>query len=127
MGAIKLNPAHAELISLIYHNNKNALEASQALIDDPTFFVNLKNEVIRPLITKFKWIKDGLDIKVPRCNQAIHNTQLKHADTQRLNEINRLYCRMTPEQQEFLETISIGMVKGEVINVSCSEDAENIF
>ncbi len=117
MATIKIDRAHAELISLLYHNNKNALEAAEALLADPGFYPKIKDDVIRPIISKLRWIKSGLDMKVPRENLALHDLQLKHADTLRLNEINRLYTRLLPEQQEALELIMQGMIAGEIISV----------
>lgn len=127
MASVKINPAHAELISLIYHNVKNALESCDALIDEPTFFANIKNEVFRPIRLKLNWIKTGMDIKIPREHSKLHENQLKYADTQRLNEINRIYTRLTPEAQEFLETVALGLHKGEIIKVETAAPEEEIF
>lgn len=127
MATLKIERAHAELISLLYHNNKNALEAAEALVADPGFYKNIKNDVIRPIILKLKWIKNGLDIKVPRENRDLHDVQLKHADTLRLNEINRLYTRLLPEQQELLERIIQGMISREIIEVKTANPEEDVF
>lgn len=124
---MKIHPTHAELIILLYHNVKNALESAEALMAERNFPTGPKYDIIDPITKKLKWIKAGLEFKIPKERQDIFNTQLKHADTLRLNEINRLYTRLTPEKQEILEKIIQAMIKGEILNIKISQPEEHPF
>lgn len=127
MSIVKLSTGQAELISLIYHNVKNALEAAEVLMIDEEISRNMKYDVVKPIQVKLKWIKDGIEFKIPRERRDAFNVQLKHADTMRLNEINRLYTHMTIEKQEMLEKVAKGMVNGEILSVSVAEPEDNPF
>jgi len=119
--AIKLSEAHATLIYLMYASNKNALEYADALMSDPAFPGLLKHDCIRPIEIKLQWIKKALDLKVPAARRDLFDQQLKHNDTLRLDEIKRLFTKMTPEQQDLFERVGKAIVSKELIEF---EDAK---
>lgn len=119
--AIKLSEAHATLIFLLYASTKNAMQYTEALIEEKYFPVALKDDCIRPIHNKLVWVRKALDLKVPAARREIFEQQLKHNDTLRLDEINRLFTKMTPEQQDLFERVGKAIVSKELIEF---EDAK---
>lgn len=122
MPAIKIKQVHAENIYLLYAFVKNASEVTDALMADKDFPLVVKHSTLLPIRNKLNWIKTTLDSKVPEVNRQIHEQQLKNNDTMRIAEIQRLFTRMTPDQQELFEEMGIALAAGEQIEFKGSNE-----
>jgi hypothetical protein len=99
--AIKLTETQSELLNLLYANIVNANEYCEALLNDDELFRGVKDECIRPVHVKIKWLKQSLALKVPR-----HKTQEREQafeDSLVYDEVARLMSYMTPEKRQHLE------------------------
>lgn len=99
--AIKLTETQTELLNLLYANVANANEYCEALLSDGDLFKGIKEECIRPVHVKVKWLKQSLGLKVPR-----HKTQDRDkafSDALVYDEVARLMSYMTPEKRQQVE------------------------
>lgn len=105
--AIKLTETQSELLNLLYANVVNANEYCEALLDDDKLFKGVKEECIRPVHVKVKWLKQALALKVPR--EKIQQREVMFKDSFVYDEVARLMSYMTPEKrlqvEEFAKSI----------------------
>lgn len=105
--AIKLTESQTELLNLLYANIVNANDYCECLLDDDELFKPIKEECIRPVHVKVKWLKQSLGLKVPRDRVGQRDKMFK--DSLVYDEVARLMSYMTPEKrlqvEEFAKSI----------------------
>lgn len=99
--AIKLTETQTELLNLLYASIVNANDYCEALLGDDELFKGVKEECIRPLHVKVKWVKQSLALKVPR--HKTHEREIAFKDTLVYDEVARLMSYMTPEKRQQVE------------------------
>lgn len=99
--AIKLTETQTELLNLLYANIVNANDYCEALLGDDELFKGVKEECIRPLHVKVKWVKQSLALKVPR--NKIEDRERVFKDSLVYDEVARLMSYMTPEKRQQVE------------------------
>lgn len=99
--AIKLTETQTELLNLLYANVVNANDYCEALLSDVDLFKGIKDECIRPVHVKVKWLKQSLGLKVPR--HKTHDRDIAFSDALVYDEVARLMSYMTPEKRQQVE------------------------
>ena len=99
--AIKLTETQTELLNLLYANVVNANEYCEALLSDGDLFKGIKEECIRPVHVKVKWLKQSLGLKVPR--HKAQDRDKAFSDALVYDEVARLMSYMTPEKRQQVE------------------------
>jgi|Laugrespbdmm15sn_2_1035079.scaffolds.fasta_scaffold35655_1 hypothetical protein len=99
--AIKLTETQTELLNLLYANVVNANEYCEALLSDGDLFKGIKEECIRPVHVKVKWLKQSLGLKVPR--DKVKDRDVAFSDPLVYDEVARLMSYMTPEKRQQVE------------------------
>lgn len=99
--AVKLTENQTELLNLLYANIVNADGYCEALLSDGDLFRGIKDECIRPMHVKVKWLKQALALKVPR--NMTEDRDIAFRDCLVYDEVARLMSYMTPEKKQQVE------------------------
>lgn len=117
---IKLSPAISEMVALCYQGMSAAQEYARQITADP----NCQNVIacdFRHIASSLSTPIDRIDKRIPKATRAHFNDQIKNNDHIRLDNVKSLYIRMLPVQQDMIETLMQGILKGEVIDIDFTE------
>lgn len=116
---VKLSPAVAGMVALIYNNLQSVIEYSRAISRDNNTDANVMYDFI-DISASAQIIIDRLDRRIPKQIWDKFNEQIKSNDPLKLENIQALYFRLTPEKQDIIETIMESLINGEEINVEAA-------
>lgn len=109
---IQLTPGQAESLHLMYTNIANATMYAESLLSDEKLFKGIKEESVRPMYTKLKWLKTALELKMPR-DRAEERAE-KFNDTLLYDEVARLMAYMPYEGRLAVEEFAKSLIAEDV-------------
>ena len=97
----KLTPTQSEIIHLLYTNISNANTYCETLLSDKDLFKGIKDETFRPMHVKVKYLKQALELKMPRDEFKLREKLFD--DTLAYDEVARMMSYMSPEKRLAVE------------------------
>jgi len=122
---IKLTPATAQIIALCYQSMSAAQQYARSIANDPDTGMVIRNYFLRIGAAMTEPIQ-LIENRIPKSNWELFQAQIKASDPVGMDEMKSMFVRMTPEQQEWVERLMSGILKGELINFESIEQPTEI-
>jgi hypothetical protein len=110
-------------LSHLYHDTRHILKKVDRLSYRTDCPEDVKYNVLRPIKSKLLWFKSAIASRIGDVNAKAYRENYNEAVT--LNRIQRVFSRMTPNEQEFAANVIGWIADGKVLKVEIAE--EEIF